>query len=144
MFDKILHMLEGKKKPSYQDRLQSIDEFFRKYDLYKEMWPEQPREPLSIVWAVSTNYPEIFMQQLGSMVQFDGLFSQEDQIVFVADIERKADVAASKFITGGLDTKGVTIRASPRGWPGPKLGVSMDYIKRPCSLIRDLGLFFNP
>jgi hypothetical protein len=146
MFDKILHMLEGKKKPSYQDRLQSIDEFFKKHDLYKDMWPAQPAEPLSIVWAISTRYPEIFMQQLGSMVQFDGLFNQDDQIIFVADTERKADVAASKFLTAGLDTKGVVVRR-PYPGDGPALNwdVGMDYVKHDrVLLLRDLGLFFTP
>jgi len=146
MFDKILHMLEGKKKPSYQDRLQSIHEFFTKYDLYKEMWPKQPDTPLSIVWAVGTHFPEIFMQQLGSFMQFDNIFHPEDDIIFVADVERKADIVTSKFMTKSLQTRGVIVKR-PHPGDGPALNwdVGMDYAKHDrVLLIRDLGLFFNP
>jgi hypothetical protein len=146
MFDKILHMLEGKKKPSYQDRLQSIDEFFKKYDLYKEMWPEQSKEPLSIVWAISTNYPEIFMQQLGSLLQFDNILGPDDEIIFVADVERRADAAAAKFMTQSMNTKGVIVRR-PYPGDGPALNwdVGVDYVKNDRVMFtRDLGLFFNP
>ena len=145
MFDKIYNMIENS-NPSYKDRLKSIDEFFKKYDLYKEMWPEQSKEPLSIVWAISTKYPEIFMQQLGSLVQFDNILGPEDEIIFVADVERKAEVASSKFMTKSMNTKGVIVRR-PYPGDGPALNwdVGVDYAKHDRIMFtRDLGLFFNP
>ena len=145
MFDKIYNMI-GDATPSYKDRLKSIDDFFKKHDLYKEMWPEQPDEPLSIVWAISTSYPEIFMQQLGSMMQMDGILKPEDELILVADVERKADVLSSKFLTKQYNSKGVIVqRPFPGDGPALNWDVGVSYAKHDRILfLRDLGLFFQP
>lgn len=145
MFDKIYNML-GESTPSYKDRLKSIDDFFKKHDLYKELWPEQPNTPLSIVWAITTSYPEVFMQQLGSMMQLDGILRPEDELILVADVERKADVLSSKFMTKQYNSKGVIVQR-PFPGDGPELNwdVGASYATNDKVLfLRDLGLFFQP
>ena len=146
MFDKILNMLQDS-EPSYKDRLKTMDAFFQKYDLYKEMWPaEAAAAPLSIVWAVSSKYPEIFLQQLGAMLQFDGLLQPDDEIIFVGDRERKDDLIAARVLTQNWNTKGVIINRPFIG-DGPALNwdVGVEYTKHEhIFFLRDLGLFFNP
>lgn len=145
MFDKLYNMVEHH-SPSYKDRLKSIDDFFQAHGLYKELWPEQPDEPLSIVWSVATKFPEIFMQQLGSLMQLDGILKPQDEIILVADVERKADVLSSKFMTKQCPTTGVIIERPFRG-DGPAINwdVGISYAKHDRILcMRDLGLYFNP
>lgn len=146
MFDKILNMI-GSSNPSYKGRLQSMDEFFTKYDLYKEMWPKQPDQPLSIVWAVSTSYPEIFMQQIGSMAQMTGIFHPDDEIVFVIDSDLQDIVGAAKSLMSPLVSSKLVVIERPFPGDGPTLSwdVGVPFTRSDnLFFIRDLCLFFNP
>jgi len=150
MFDKILKLIEehpSGKKPSYYDRLISINKFMQRHDLYKEMYPEQPREPISIVWAVSSKLlPEVFFQQLGSLLQLDGLLQPDDEIVFVGDSDRREDVESAKIFVESLKVKAAIIRRDfPGDGPAPNwdVGVGLASYDR-VLFTRDVCLFYTP
>lgn len=144
MFDKIYNMI-GDATPSYKDRLKSIDNFFKKYNLYKEWWPPQPDVPISIVWAVSTEFPELFSQQLGSVLQLDNIFNPRDELIVVADKNRRKDVEIVKNIKGPTVKLILVNRPVPGDGPAINWDVGASYATNDRLLfLRDLSLFFDP
>lgn len=148
MYDQILQMMESQKETvSFFSRMESFDRFLKKHDIYKLMYRAMPEEPLTFVWAVSTHAPEMLAHQMGSLAQFEGIVQEHDQMVFVADIERRTDVLA---ILGNIkDHVNASIIFIRRGCPGdrPTLNwdIGLEFAQNNRVLfVRDLAMFFQP
>jgi hypothetical protein len=148
MYDQILQMMESQKQTvSFYSRMESFDRFLKKHDIYRSMYEATPDEPLTFVWAISTHAPEMFANQMGALAQFTGIIQEHDQMIFVVDVERRADVMS---ILGNIqehvNAKIIFIR---RGIPGdrPTLNwdIGIEFADNDRLLfIRDLAMFFQP
>jgi hypothetical protein len=148
MWDKILKIMEPDRETvSFYSRMENMNKLFHDNGLYDELWEPQPAEPLSIVWAVSSFYPEVFEQQLGSVLQMPKILREDDQIVFVIDKQRQQDTAdAIANVSDYLDTKQIIIeREVPGDRPTFNWDIGLEYAEHDRVLfIRDLCLFFQP
>jgi hypothetical protein len=148
MYDQILKMMEDKKETvSFYARMEAFHKFLEKHDIYPHLYEPVPNEPVSFVWAISTQAPEMFAQQMGAIAQFPGIIQEHDQFIFVADIERRADIlSVLGDIKNHINTKIVFIR---RGCPGdrPTLNwdIGMEFVEHDRVMgLRDLVMFFQP
>ena len=148
MYDQILNMMESQKQTiSFYSRMESFDRFLVKHDIYSQMYEGAVDEPLSFIWAISTHAPEMFAYQMGAIAQFSGIVQEHDQLIFVADVERRNDVmAVLGNIQEHVNAKIVFIR---RGYPGdrPTLNwdIGLDYAANDRLLcVRDLAMFAQP
>jgi hypothetical protein len=149
MYDLLLQMMGHEKDSvSFYSRLEATDAFFKRYKLYREMWPSQVDEPLSFVWAISSiKHPELFNAQIGAISQFDGLLHSEDNFIFVCD-EALRDTVLST--TSGLRKAFKTeVMIIDRGCAGDRPVLNWDigfpYAAHERLLfIRDLALMFQP
>lgn len=148
MWDKLLKIMEpDKDQVSFYERMETMDRFFQDHGLYDELWEPQPAEPLSIVWAVSSFYPEVFDQQLGSVLQMPRILHQDDQLIFVVDKHRVLDSQdAIANLSDYIDVSKIVV---DRGVPGDRptfnwdIGLEQTEHDR-VLFIRDLCLFFHP
>jgi hypothetical protein len=149
MFNKILALLEDlppESKPSYYDRLVSIDKFMQKHNFYAEMYPPQPAVPISVVWAITSRFKEILLQQLGTFVQAGDIFGPEDEVILVANSERGDDLETAKNFVVGAKVKPIIIRRPfPGDGPAPNWDVGAGAAENKRLLfLRDSILFYDP
>jgi hypothetical protein len=148
MYDQILKMMEEKKQTvSFYARMEAFHNFLAKHNIYEHIYKPAPDVPVSFVWAISTQAPEMFAHQMGSIAQFPGIIQEHDQFVFVVDIERRSDVISILGdIKNHVNTKIVFIR---RGCPGdrPTLNwdIGLEFAEHDRVMcLRDLVMFFQP
>ena len=148
MYDQILHMMESQKQTvSFYSRMESFDKFLQRHNIYQKMYEATPDVPVSFIWAISTHAPEIFAYQLGALAQFPGIVQEDDELVFVADVERREDVlAVLGNIKDHVNAKIIFIR---RGYPGdrPTLNwdIGLEYATNDRVMcLRDLSMFMQP
>lgn len=149
MFDKILNILNDvckDEKPSYYDRLVSIDKFMRKHNLYADMYPPQPKVPISVIWAVTSRFPEVLFQQLGTFAQMGDIFLPEDEIIFVVDKFRDKDLESAKNFVINAKVKPIIVKRPFLGdGPAPNWDVGAGAAGNDRLLfIRDNILFYDP
>ena len=148
MYDKLLKLMEPNKETvSFFSRMETFDKFLQKHDLYKEIFPAMPEEPLSIIWSVTGNHPEVFEYQIKSLQQFmdKGILFPYDELIVVADKHRKHDVLETiKHIS--LHPKIIIIdRLVPGDRPVLNWDIGMERATYNRGLfVRDLVLFFHP
>jgi hypothetical protein len=148
MYDKIIQMMESNKQTiSFFARMDAFNRFLAKHDIYPHIYKKVPEEPVSFIWAISSQSPEIFSQQMGSISQFPNIIQSHDQFVFVADVERKNDVLeVLGNIKNYVDAKIIFVRRGALGdRPTLNWDIGMAYAKHNrVACVRDMCLFFQP
>jgi len=149
MYKHLLNLMENDKdKVTFYSRMENLHELLLENNLYEEIYKPQISEPVSFVWAITMPQPEIFIQQLGSMIQVPEIFQSHDQFIFVVDKYREADVRETIKILqdSNLDVKLVVIdRKYPGDRPILNWDIGINYAKYDrVFCVRDLVLPFNP
>jgi hypothetical protein len=148
MYNQILQAMEPHKdKVSFFSRMKFTQKFFEEAGVYDLIHEPHVEEPISIVWALSIGFGEVFDTQLRSLLQQTEILQDHDQIIFVADKSRKEDVTRVISNLGDfVDMKIVFIDRHCKG-DSPTLNwdIGLEHAKHNRVLfIRDLCLFFDP
>jgi hypothetical protein len=147
MYKKILKLMEkDKDKVSFYSRMEAFNSFLEENDLLDDLYEPHVYEPVSFVWAISSISEAIFAHQIGAISQFEGIFQDHDQLIFVVDAHKKELLDLVGGLEDYIDTKKIIINRGLLGdRPSLNWDIGIDYAKheRVCC-IRDLVLFFQP
>jgi len=148
VYNHIIQMLEPHAdKVSYLSRMRQTQAFFEEAGIIDIINKPHVEEPLSIVWALSTQAGEVFDAQLRCLLQQSSILQDHDQIVLVAEKERRQEVTSVvSNLAEFVDIKVIYIdRHCVGDRPTLNWDIGLNYAKYNRVLfLRDLCLFFNP